>query len=577
MTLREALETIAANRHLSGDTERVYLACGFTPLHLKTFLAAHVQRRLPGRKIEAITGLFGDLPGNIQRASRERIATAVVIEWQDLDPRLGLRTSGGFVPSLLPDIAAEARTRLRNLADTIRTAASEAPVAVCGPTLPLPPVAHVHPSQASGTGLDLARIVTEFLAACASLSGVRVLNSQQVDQRSPALERFDMKSELYTGFPYKQRHAELLAGMMADVLYPPAPKKGLIVDLDNTLWSGIVGEIGIDNVCWDLERKAQVHGLLQQMLAALAETGVLLAIASKNDPAIVSDALRRSDLLIPSSSLFPIEVSWGAKSAAVDRILKVWNIGADSVVFIDDSPMELAEVQTAHPQIECLQFSAGDPQRVWELLWRLRELFGKPSIGEEDRLRTASLRTAAELQKAQGSGEAAAGFLESIAAKVTLDFRKDTRDQRAFELINKTNQFNLNGRRYTESEWRAFLDSPESFQATVSYEDKFGPLGKIGVVLGSRTGGDLKIHCWVMSCRAFSRRIEHHTLDRLFSRFGATQVMLDYQPTDRNMPLQEYLSSIADGSPVSQSFVLRAGDFLEKRGPLPHSVVEIDA
>jgi FkbH-like protein len=576
MTLREALETLNAGRHAT-ETENIYLACGFTPLHLQTFLAAHVSRKLLNRKVKVELGLFGDLAGNIARAAAARSATAVVVEWEDLDPRLGIRASGGFGPSLLSDIAAEAQSRLARLQDEIRSAAAAAPVALCGPTLPLPPVAYVHPAQASDIDAKLTEVVAQFLSACGALPRVRVLNRQELDRRSPIAERFDAKQHLSTGFPYRQRHAEALGGQLADVLYPRAPKKGLIVDLDNTLWSGIVGEIGIENVCWDVERKAQVHGLLQQMVAALAESGVLVAIASKNDPTVVAEALRRSDMLVPSSSFFPIEVSWGPKSAAAGRILKAWNIAADSVVFVDDSPMELAEVQAAYPGIECLQFTPEDPQRVWETLWRLREVFGKPRISEEDGLRAASLRAASELQNVQENGAAPVNFLEGISAKITVAFGKDTRDERAFELVNKTNQFNLNGRRYTEAEWRSMLDTPESFLATISYQDKFGPLGKIGVVLGTRAGDDLTVHSWVMSCRAFSRRIEHHTLDKLFERFGVDRVVLDYKPTDRNMPLSEFLSSIKESHFLPQPVVIAAEEFRAKRGAVPHAVTEIDA
>ena len=117
-------------------------------------------------------------------------------------------------------------------------------------------------------------------------------------------------------------------------------------------------------------------------------------------------------------------------------------------------------------------------------------------------------------------------------------------DARAFELVNKTNQFNLNGKRYTESEWRSFFNDPEAFILEVSYKDKFGPLGKIAVIMGRNRGRRLVVNTWVMSCRAFSRRIEHQCLNYLFATFGADEVGFDYQSTARNGPLQGFLEEL---------------------------------
>ena len=146
--------------------------------------------------------------------------------------------------------------------------------------------------------------------------------------------------------------------MLADLIQPRPAKKGLITDLDDTLWRGLLGEEGVAGISWDLDRHSHIHALYQQTLRALAESGVLIAVASKNDPALVTEALARRDLLLPKDCLFPIEVNWKAKSQSVYRILEAWNINADAVVFVDDSPIELAEVQSLFPAIKCLRFPA---------------------------------------------------------------------------------------------------------------------------------------------------------------------------------------------------------------------------
>ena len=133
-----------------------------------------------------------------------------------------------------------------------------------------------------------------------------------------------------------------------------------------------------------------------------------------------------------------------------------------------------------------------------------------------------SLRASAAIAEAsKGEGYTPERFLQEAGGKLSISFIKEPLDARALELINKTNQFNLNGKRHTEASWHQYLSDPDVFLMLASYEDKFGPLGKIAVMAGRAENGELAIDHWVMSCRAFSRRIEHGCLQRVFEKFGA--------------------------------------------------------
>jgi FkbH-like protein len=391
-----------------------------------------------------------------------------------------------------------------------------------------------------------------------------------LDELSPLSTRLDLQSELSAGFPYQLSHASALATALAALIRNPPPKKGLITDLDDTLWSGLLGEIGVDGISWHLDHKSHIHGIYQQFLASLASAGVLTAVASKNDPTLVDQVFEREDLLIDKQSLYPLDVHWGPKSESIRRILKTWNISADSVVFIDDSPMELAEVKAAFPVMECLVFPKNDYQAFWQLLRRLRDVFGKAVISEEDSLRLNSIRAGAALQESSnGDATSLDSFLQDAQANIVITFGREKEDRRAFELINKTNQFNLNGNRFTESSWLAYLNDPATFLMTVSYDDKYGALGKIAVLLGRMRNSVATIDCWVMSCRAFSRRIEHQCLNWLFDNFDLQEIAFEYQPTDRNKPLQDFLASITTGPLAPGVRISRAG-FSEKCPPLFH-------
>ncbi len=297
-----------------------------------------------------------------------------------------------------------------------------------------------------------------------------------------------------------------------------------------------------------------------------------MGIASKNDPAVVEVAMKRSDLYIRPDRIFPSEVSWHAKSGSIGRILKTWNISADSVVFVDDNPMELAEVAAEHPGIECIQFPRDDYTAGYAVLRNLRGLFGKERLAAEDSLRLDSIRSGAEFRTSTESGDASESFLETANASIEFDSQSSAQDARALELVNKTNQFNLNGLRYTEEDWRSAISKRDSFLATVSYQDKFGPLGKIAVMLGVREAEILRISSWVMSCRAFARRIEHQCLQLLFERYAVHSLAFDFVPTPRNGPLQDFFESIC-GSRKDGPFEVTREQFESKRPLLYHKTV----
>ena len=587
MKLAEALKLVNAVPPGEAEKFTVYLACGFLPLHLATFLAAHLTERLPQRAIEIQTGLYGHLPGNLaQLAKSSAHAGAVVIEWADLDPRLGLRRLGGWGPSVLPDIQTSVQQSASRFLSLLEVASLASPIALCLPTLPLPPISSQPGEQFGLTNLLLDKTLADFALQAAGIPHLRIVNRPRLDAVSPSAERLDVKSELATGFPYRTSHAAKVAELLAGLIQPSPAKKGLITDLDDTLWRGLLGEEGAAGISWELDQRSHIHALYQQLLGALSESGVLLAVASKNDPALASEALNREDLLLPRDRLFPVEVNWGPKSQSVGRILAAWNIDPDAVVFVDDSAMELAEVKAGYPAMECLLFPRDDEQSAYELLEKLRSIFGKQEILEEDTIRVASLRSGSQFQQLAGnqSAQSLETFLAQVEAELTLGPVLPSGAPRAFELVNKTNQFNLNGRRLTEAEFQTALQRPSAVTLLVGYTDKYGPLGKIAVVLGQVEASVpkrvLKIDTWVMSCRAFSRHIEYKCLEHLFESLNVTEIELEFQPTARNGPLREFLVQLLDDElPVADNLAaplkIERETFMSRKPRLAQKINEV--
>ena len=579
MKLVEALNINSQKpAHTADEVMAIALVCGFTPLHLQTFLKAEMRRLFPTRHIEIETGQYEDIIGTLKDLRTRLVdGVALVLEWPDLDPRLGTRQLGGWSPRNLTDIVDCAQAWLAQLRVLLEDVSQLSPVVVSLPTLPLPPLFFSAGWQAGLHELRLRECLWTFAADVARNPRIRVISEQRLNSSSPLSGRLDVRSNWLAGFPYHVAHASALAELLSRALQNPQPKKGLITDLDNTLWSGIVGDDGPQDVWWDLDHRAQAHGLYQQFLCTLAQEGVLVAVASKNDPDVVAEAFARTDILLPKENVFPCEVSWGSKAQAVSRVLDAWHVHPDSVIFVDDNPLELAEVKAAHPAIECLRFATGDPQGVYELIVHLRDSFGRSAVSYEDQIRLESLRSNPSVRTA---GPDAEGFsevlLEQANAELTFDFRKDVRDARALELINKTNQFNLNGQRFTEATWADYLDRNDTFLLTSTYKDRFGALGKIAVLAGRiERGQDVRVDTWVLSCRAFGRRIEHQCLRVLFEKFAADSIRFAYKATERNKPITRCLAELLRTAPSADA-VLTASTFEASCPKLFHRVIETD-
>jgi len=560
----DALKIIREYSFADLPLRQIRLVTGFNPLHLQMFLQAHLQQLLPKSRVLVSTDVYGDLDGALQRLQTPLAdMCAIALEWPDLDPRLGFRQLGGWGPRELTDVVVDVQKRLLGIRDSLESLPSHFPVALSLPTLPLPPVFHTPSCQLSEAEIHLRQAADKLALWAASRPNMRVVRLQS----PPA---FDFKGELMAGLPYAMSHADQLAQSFAKLLVPPASKKALITDLDDTLWAGIAGEVGPEAVSWGLDNKTQPHGLYQQLLRALADQGVLIGVASRNDRAIVEAVFQRNDIVLPRDRIFPLEANWNAKSESVTRILHTWNIQAHSVIFVDDSPSELAEVKAAHPTMECIQFDGQDYAEVHSLLYRLRDLFARQFVSQEDGLRRESLRAGTVFRQAEQSpGASHESFLRDAETKIIFDFTAAT--PRTLELVNKTNQFNLNGARYNEKEWHDSFAAPNCFAVSASYRDKYGLLGIIAVLAGQSGDLAVTVNTWVMSCRAFGRRIEYECLKAVLDRFPVQELVFEFSPTTRNEYLQEFFERFLGQKPTGR-FTISRSLFLDKCPKLYHEV-----
>lgn len=372
---------------------------------------------------------------------------------------------------------------------------------------------------------------------------------------------FSLASYLSTGCPFKGSCLGDLAEFLDDVRRGNDVKnaKVLVTDLDNVLWAGIVGEDGPDGILAGPEGGGYPHYIYQNYLKKLKERGVLLAAVSRNDEIVALAPFRGGKMLLNEIDFIAIVASYNAKSAQIDSLSKQLNLGLDAFVFVDDNPVEIAEVSAALPQVTCLQFpSLSDDLPV--LLTDLAQCFDRTNISQEDRERTELYRRRLSTQPpSDAQGADLFSFLSTLDMKLAITQRTAEDYERAVQLINKTNQFNLNGKRFDAEQIKTILADGGRL-LTVSLSDKMGSHGEIVACLLDST--DLVL-AWVMSCRVFQRQVEHAFLVWLSGQIQG-EISFAFEATERNLPLQKFFKAAPCHQDTGQTIILDNAQFVKQ-------------
>ncbi len=352
-------------------------------------------------------------------------------------------------------------------------------------------------------------------------------------------DQFSMGAYLASGTPVAGQHLGAVAGRIVTALTaaPAMPRKVLISDLDNVMWHGVVGEDGPEGVAYGPEGPGFRHFIYQSFLRKLKAEGVLLAAVTRNDRRDAEAPFTDGRMLLKRDDLVAVMASYNAKSAQIREIAAQLSLGLDSFVFVDDNPIELAEVSAALPEVACVAFPSAD-DGLAPLLAELQAHFARTGVTEEDRQRTELYRRRLEsMAPSELAGGDVTDFLRSLDMELRLHNRSKGERSRAVQLINKTNQFNLNGRRWQDEEVdRLLAEGGVLWTATLA--DRTGSHGEI---LACLIGPEGQVESLVMSCRVLERKVEHAFLAWLTDRMdGAPR--LRYAPTERNEPLRKFLA-----------------------------------
>jgi FkbH-like protein len=335
-----------------------------------------------------------------------------------------------------------------------------------------------------------------------------------------------------------------------------ARKKCLLLDLDNTLWGGVVGEDGLEGIQLSQTGEGARYRDFQLRIQELGNMGVILGIVSKNNEADAMEVFdRHENMVLRKDDFAAMKINWSAKSQSIAEIAEDLEIGIDSIVFIDDNPVEREGVRAALPEVTVPEFPADTCELAsfFEVIYK--NYFFTLESTEEDRRRTdtylANAKRAAERTAAPSMEE----FLAGLRTKIL--FRRASGDDlmRVAQLTQKTNQFNLTTRRYTEQDLRALQTIPGTRVSIASVADKYGDNGKVLVSITRRAASDTAVlDTFLMSCRVMGRFVEDQILDQLVKDLradGLSTLRVQFIPTKKNAPARAFVERLKGGRLMS--------------------------
>jgi FkbH-like protein len=346
-------------------------------------------------------------------------------------------------------------------------------------------------------------------------------------------------------------------------------KKCLVLDLDNTLWAGVLGEEGPEGIeVGPGGAVAEAFLDFQRTIAMFKGRGIMLAINSKNNEEDVREAFRlRTEMPLKLEDFSAVRINWENKHENLLAIAEELSIGVDSLVFVDDNPVECTLIEEMLPGVRVVRLPT-DPADYAKALLDLME-FEKLSITAEDRAKTRQYQE----QRQRAEHRAAVGDLNAYLASLQTEIRirppSEANRARVHQLFSKTNQFNVTTKRYSPADIDRFMSDERFVLRTIDATDRFGPLGIIGVYLIDLSQGLPYVDSFLMSCRAIGRGIETAVMNTikeellLNRRYEA--LLADFVPTKKNAPARSFYESqgfarVAEDESGRQSFELRAGE-----------------
>jgi FkbH-like protein len=323
-------------------------------------------------------------------------------------------------------------------------------------------------------------------------------------------------------------------------------KKVLVLDLDNTLWGGVIGDDGLEKIQIGKETAvAEAYTAFQEYCLALRERGVLLAVCSKNHPDTARSGFTHPDTILKLEHFSSFQANWQPKHENIETIARELNLGLDSFVFVDDNPAERAIVAAQLPAVTVPD--VGSEVSRFPAILQAGRYFEAVSLSKEDMERAASYAANAERTAREAKFADYGEYLDSLGMTAEIEPFQSVYLERITQLINKTNQFNLTTRRYTSAEVESIARDPNYIALYGKLTDTFGDNGLISVIIGRREGPGLHLDLWIMSCRVLKRDMEIAMLDVLVEQAraaGVSKIIGTYLRTPKNAMVEDHYGKL---------------------------------
>lgn len=323
-------------------------------------------------------------------------------------------------------------------------------------------------------------------------------------------------------------------------------KKCIILDLDNTLWGGVIGDEGLAGIEIGELGKGHVFTNLQRWLKQLKEYGIILAVCSKNEESIAKEPFEKhEEMVLRLSDISLFVANWDDKASNIRMIKESLNIGMDSILFLDDNPFERNLVREKIPDIEVPELPE-DPC-LWLGFLQKQNYFETASYSSDSSDRTKQYQAEFERRRSEQSFESIDDYLKSL--EMVGDFKafEPVRYPRIAQLTQRSNQFNLRTVRYTEDEIQHIAEDDGYFTLYFTLKDKFGDHGLVSVVIMEKRLKELFIDTWLMSCRVLKRGMEEFIINAIIltaKQSGYKTLLAEYIPTSKNMMVKDIYTAM---------------------------------
>lgn len=354
-----------------------------------------------------------------------------------------------------------------------------------------------------------------------------------------------------------------------------ASRKCLVLDLDNTLWGGVVGDDGLAGITLGQgDPTGEAYLAIQRVSKLLRERGILLAVCSKNDDSIARSVFREHpDMLLREEDISVFQANWKDKASNLEAIASALNISTNTLVFLDDNPAEREQVRQALPEVAVPELPDDPSSYPWLLL--AAGYFESASFTDDDRQRANQYLANAERAELAKSSRDINEYLLSLQMEVGFSPFDAAGRSRIAQLTSRSNQFNLTTRRYDEAAIAQWEENTSAFTLQVRLADRFSDNGMISVVICKLIGDAWDIDTWLMSCRVLNRRVEEAVLDTIVANArarGANKLLGQYIPTDRNDLVKDHYHklgfSLLSSDNNQETWELNLATYIPKKPPM---------